>query len=379
MGKRELTMTVAGDLMLGGEFSRWYRSLCKTWVPAKIAQVFESDVVFANLECACSRRGRPIEGKNLHYCAPISFGALDRLNINVVNLANNHILDYGIEGVRDTMAELDRRGIRYGGVGQGLAEARRPVLIETARGSVAWLFFSWTNEWIDSVPAASESSTGVNPWQVDLAVQQVAAARREFAPDWLCVSVHWERVSAIIRVPTPSSEQGSWSKWGADLVVGHHTHCLQAGEMYRGKPIFYSLGNLMVSPFFRDSNRRLTYEPGVGTLRRMSLRERRTLVARLRLFDQGRVEVRMTPVLQNEFDPILTEPDESTRHAILDSWQRRSERVQRPDYALWYGGYRRWDELLKYVEELTDGGWRKVNWRTPWRFTHKLVTGQNRH
>ena len=98
---------LVGDVMTGGvlstEFDR-FRSHC---LPAATQTWFDADVVFANLECGVSNRGKPMEDKILTYAHPRTLRILAEMNVNVVSLANNHILDYGIEEAEDTMAALD--------------------------------------------------------------------------------------------------------------------------------------------------------------------------------------------------------------------------------------------------------------------------------
>jgi hypothetical protein len=379
VSNNKLTLTLVGDVMPGGVFSQRFGSLRNRFLPCSIRPTFKSDLVFANLECPCSNRGNPIEGKNLHYCLPESLDSLEILHVDVVNLANNHMLDYGIEAANETMRSLRTRGMHYGGAGHNLNAARRPAIVDTPQGPVAWLFFSWTHQWRDRVPAATADTCGVNPWKIDAAIDQVRQVRAEYDPAWLCVSVHWGEGLSLFPRPDSVNEARRLADAGVDLVVGHHTHCLQTAELYRGTPIIYSLGNFLFSPFHRAANRRLTYTPNEGDFCRMTRRERQTLVAKVALSRQEHPEVELVPLVQSAVEPILTLPDARTRRLILDGWQRRSRLVQHPQYAARYRLHRRLDELKKYWGDATEGGWRKLRWQTPLRISHKLLAGQNMH
>ena len=163
------------------------------------------------------------------------------------------------------------------------------------------------------------------------------------------------------------------------MIVGHHAHCLQGYEVYKGKPIFYGLGNFLCSRYLRLPNRRLTYE-GVGESRNRSQRERRTVIARVVFDDQRRVSVEYKPLFQLESPPILTLPSPRMERRIRRELTRYSRRLQAPNYDGWrFGMYRRTDEVRRMLEELREFGWRREygSLTTLKRVTRKLLSGKN--
>ena len=145
----QITFTLVGDLMLGGYFSEHFSDLKSRYIPAEIRSWFDSDVIFANLECVSSNIGKPLKNKIVTYCFPETLQVLNDLNVSVVSLANNHQIDYGIEASEVTRRLLDKRGIFYGGVGRNLAEARQPVVIKQKEQIIVFLFFI---DYSDSLP-----------------------------------------------------------------------------------------------------------------------------------------------------------------------------------------------------------------------------------
>jgi poly-gamma-glutamate synthesis protein (capsule biosynthesis protein) len=371
-------MTLVGDFMPGGVFSEDYNRWRDRFIPDAARVWFEGDVVFANLECACSNRGDPMPGKILVYSASEPLAVLAKLNARVVSLANNHILDYGIEAAQDTMAELDRLGIRYAGVGRTLAEARRPALLRTPKGLVAALCFSWTHQWVQGVPAASEDSTGINPLKLDHVLASIREVRREYEPRLVLVSLHWGEGKSHYPRPGAVREARAIAEGGADVIVGHHSHCLQGYEVHRGTPIFYGLGNFIASHYRKGPDQRLTHG-GPGVLRTRNLRERKTLVVKLTLHPGGEPKIELLPLVQGRDEPILEIPSAKLADSTLRHFERVSRRLRRARYAALYPMLRRWDEVVRIAEDVAEEGFRDLTWKTPLRTTRKLLTGRSMH
>jgi len=264
-----LTFSAVGDTYLAG-IRRWpdgYFVLADEEIGKKalnkVASYFlNSDVNFCNLEGVITNSGRPIAGKSNAYL--LSYPGMTRIlkkaGINVVALANNHILDYRWEALADTMARLDKVGIKYSGAGKNLAEARKPAIIEKEGMTIGLLSYT-TNLNLPMGFKASESKPGLNPIRVspffvpdhinkeDIEVMREDISKWHKKTDFLAISCHWgvsdQGTQTVARHQEIIAHYAVDA--GADMVIGHHTHALQPIELYKGKAIAYSLGNFSLS------------------------------------------------------------------------------------------------------------------------------------
>jgi AmmeMemoRadiSam system protein B len=201
-----------------------------------------SDLVVANLEgpitdkAPVSRDRGP--GEPDHYCftfAPEVAETLARHRINLVNLGNNHILDFGAGGLRHTRRYLDRAGVSYFGV-PGSPEGKSLV---KDLGGWKWGFISF-----NQFAAADVGST----------LKEIDRLKEE--ADFIVVYAHW----GLEYSQTPGPRVREWARsfvdHGADLVIGSHPHVVQEKESYRGKWIYYSLGNFVFDQYFRQDTAR---------------------------------------------------------------------------------------------------------------------------
>ena len=200
-----------------------------------------------NLEQPVTRSEERIEKQynfkmDSRYLETLRFGG-----VSLVHAANNHIFDYGVEGVRETMRSLDSAGIRYIGIGDNLDSARSLRIVRVKGRTVGFLGYYGSGDF-----AATATSPGVAPRIVSYVLSDIRRARTRV--DYLVVSFHW---GAELE-PEPEPWQVRLAHRaidaGADLIVGHHPHVLQGIELYRGKAIAYSLGN-----FVFGGNARHTY------------------------------------------------------------------------------------------------------------------------
>jgi len=167
---------------------------------------------------------------------------LDQAGIDGVTLGNNHILDAGTTGLDETMVHLDDAGIAHAGAGMDLAEAREPMVFDLGGMKVGVLSYlgvpNYDWAW------ATESAPGTAPLLQDLMEQDIKRLRPKV--DLVVVSPHW----GIEYMATPEPEQVDLAhaaiEAGADVFIGGHAHWPKGIEMYRGKPIYYGVGNFLL-------------------------------------------------------------------------------------------------------------------------------------
>ena len=167
---------------------------------------------------------------------------LDQAGIDGVTLGNNHILDAGTTGLDETMAHLDDAGIAHAGAGMDLAEARQPMIFDVGGTKVGVLSYMGVPnyEWA----YATKTAPGTAPLLQKMMEQDVKSLREEV--DLVVVSPHW----GIEYMATPEPEQVDFAHAaidaGADIFIGGHAHWPKGVEMYKGKPIYYGVGNFLL-------------------------------------------------------------------------------------------------------------------------------------
>ena len=191
-----------------------------------------------NLECpVVEHEVTPIDkcGPNLK-CSSKAITALKWAGFDAVTLANNHFLDYGDNGVTETLNALDKQGIGRMGGGKNLDEASRIFYIQVEGKKLAII-----NCCEHEFSIATGSSGGSNPLNIVRQYYAIREARRN--ADYVVVIVH----GGVELFWLPSKRMIETYRFfidaGADAVVNHHQHCYSGYEVYNGKPIFYGLGN----------------------------------------------------------------------------------------------------------------------------------------
>ena len=208
----------------------------------------KADYSIVNFECPVTRGAgeKPIvkHGPNLH-CSRKGVEALKWAGFQCVTLANNHFLDYGAEGVNETLKSLESFGINYVGGGVNLNEASK-TLYKQSGSEVLAIINCCEHEF----SIATDQSAGSNPLNP---VRQFAAIREaKEKADYVLVIVHGGHEHFQLPSPRMIETYRFFIDAGADAVVNHHQHCFSGYEIYQDKPIFYGLGNFC---FDRPSNR----------------------------------------------------------------------------------------------------------------------------
>ncbi|WP_246469747.1 CapA family protein [Cohnella nanjingensis] len=219
-----------------------------------------ADITAGNLEAPITKRGMPAENKQFVFKGkPEYLAGLKNAGFDVLSLANNHTLDQGWIGLRDTMDALDDAGLQHMGSGADDKEAFTPAILE--RGGIRVAYIGVSNVVPDISWKADRNHPGVaETYDTTRTVAAIRSAKE--VADLVVVMVHWgkERMDRPIDVQTNVGH--TLIDAGADLVIGSHPHVLQGFEAYKGKWIAYSLGNFVFTTPVKPS---LTQETGVLT------------------------------------------------------------------------------------------------------------------
>jgi poly-gamma-glutamate capsule biosynthesis protein CapA/YwtB (metallophosphatase superfamily) len=246
-----VTLMFGGDVTLSDHFEKTVGD-DHTWAFEKLDEYREADVAMVNLENPLTRSTLRRPNKQFNFKAdPEAVQVLTSGGIDLVNLANNHAMDYEAEGLIETLETLEKAGIHAIGAGKDIKEARRPEIIEVKGQRIA--YFGYYDA---DFHAADEKNPGTNPRYDERIAEDIQAIRDQV--DWIVVNFHW----GVELAQYPGDWQIELARFtidqGADLVVGHHPHVLQGAEIYKGRPIVYSLGN-----FIFGGNSRNNYDTAV--------------------------------------------------------------------------------------------------------------------
>lgn len=222
-----------------------------------------SDFNIVNLEAPITEKERKIlkTGPHLKADKSSALEVLKALNINVATLANNHILDYEEEGVLDTISFCNDNDILHVGAGKNMLDAAKILCLNTTQGKIGIINIA-ENEWA----SATNECAGGNGMDFINNHAQICEAKKEF--DFVFVIVHGGH--EYYNLPSPRAQKlyRFFIDSGADIVVGHHPHCMSGFEIYKGKHIYYSLGNFL---FTKPKDNRDWYE---GLILEINIRDR---------------------------------------------------------------------------------------------------------
>lgn len=339
--KNGMTLLAAGDILLNREDPE---SLLAEVAPA----LRQGDLVFSQVECSYSERGQrhDTRGWGGFRAHPRNVPAIAQAGIKVVSIAGNHTMDYGPDAFCDTIDHFKQNGVKTIGGGRNLAEARTPALFDVEGTKVAFLGYNSIikQEWV-----AGEDYPGMAPlrvktfyeqldWQpgtpskvwtlpvaADMqAVEQDIAAARGLA-DIVVVSVHWG-VHHQSDVAMYQIEAGHrMIDAGADLILGHHTHRLNPIGQYKGKFIFFGLGNFAFQsgkdpndPYLQITKQLYDTSP-LGKSAHKTNESRNSIMVKCEIEDRKVQRVSFRPCTANDkAEPRIVKPEDSFGQEIIE-------------------------------------------------------------
>ena len=309
-----------------------------------VREVFRrADISFCQSESSYSDKGSQ-GSSGLRGAAPADlrgYPTFKSIGFDVVSLARNHTMDWGQDALVDSMQRMRADGMQTIGVGADIDEARKPAILERAGTRIAFLgYCSVSPKSYYAVPgragvAPMRAITHYEPleddqpgtpckimtWPLRRDLDALVADVERVRPhvDIVVVSLHWgiHHIRGQIADYQPAVARAAIDA-GADIIIGHHPHILKGIEVYRGKVIFYSIGD-----FARDFNKDrkpdvewnreceevygiygATFAGGHG-----NSEDRFSMVANI-YFDKGRIE-------RVSFLPVVIELDDSGQQPIL--------------------------------------------------------------
>ncbi len=259
-----VVIQAVGDIMLAGSGERVFKKKGYDYPFAATAEILrQGDMVIGNLESPITVSGDEFIEKRFRFKVnPKAAVALKNAGFTHLSLANNHILDFGKEGLRQTLEILDNNAITHSGAGSDISSARKAGSNLIKGLKIASLSYSLTypKEFF-----AGAERAGTAPGYAQLFTADIELAKR--SADCVIVSFHWGSEGLDRPSPYQIAAAHKAVDAGADIVIGHHPHILQGVEHYRNGVIFYSLGNFAFGSMSRNSESsmiaRITFDRGI--------------------------------------------------------------------------------------------------------------------
>lgn len=234
----EVTLVAVGDVLFARGVKKQIERHGDDWLFGPTQKLTRSaDIALCNLECSLSNRGVPQHRRFQFRADAKCAGSLQRAGFDIISLANNHTMDYGREAMLDTADSVKKAGMLPVGAGKDRNEAQKLHIMK--KNDLRIGFLAFTDIWNGGIVRMGDRPT-VAGVDIDQIAAQIRSAKKQC--DCLVVSFHW----GIEYAKRPSERQKTLAHLsvdsGADVVLGHHPHVLQPTEIYRGKPIIYSMG-----------------------------------------------------------------------------------------------------------------------------------------
>ncbi|PKN67948.1 MAG: poly-gamma-glutamate biosynthesis protein [Deltaproteobacteria bacterium HGW-Deltaproteobacteria-15] len=210
------------------------------------------DVKIINLETSVTRSDDYWKGKGINYrMHPENIGSITAAGIDICSIANNHVLDWGYAGLRETLETLRKAKIRWAGAGMDLSEAQAPAFFEVeGKGRVVLFAFGSPSSGVPVNWGAAEQKPGINllSGYSDESIMRIRerVERVKRARDVVVFSVHW---GGNWGYGVPEGEVEFAHRLiddaGVDLVYGHSSHHAKGIEVYRERLILYGCGDFL--------------------------------------------------------------------------------------------------------------------------------------
>ena len=209
----------------------------------------QTDYTVANLEGPMTDKAIQSNRKLNHSTTSKALNCIEKMNANIWNLANNHIMDCGEEGCYETLKLAKKNNCTTLGVGKNIYEAEKSVIIDKD-GGIGIFSVTYTKDCVMS----DENKAGCVVWddfdRIEKSINDIKRLNR-----WCILIVHGGEEFSNMPMPHVRKRYMKYLDMGADIIVSHHPHVVQNYEIIGGKTIFYSLGNFVFDTDFQRGRR----------------------------------------------------------------------------------------------------------------------------
>jgi len=321
------------------------------------ATLQQADIGFCQLECNLTTRGARLpQVRHSHRSAPGTARVLRNAGFDVVSVAGNHCMDWGIDGLTDTIDNLSQADLTSIGAGLDIAAARRPAMVERNGIRTAFLAYSsilpegyWATDrragcapirahthYEQIEPDQPGTPPRVHTWafrdDLENLVRDIRSAKE--SAHAVIVSLHWgiHFVPSILADYQQEVARAAIDA-GADLILGHHAHILKGIDFYKGRGIVYSLGNfaidLRMTPEHasRKSFREIQalspgWVPDFDSLYNFPPDSRKTMILRAQIDTNGVTALQFYPaMINNNAQPEVLAPSDPRFAEVVEYLQ----------------------------------------------------------
>ena len=235
------TITAVGDLLIIDGLAQDLLGRNSEEAQEELKEILgESDLILGNLECPITDFDSKLPGELWNLKMDVRLAPLLSV-FSGLCLANNHILDYKWEGLKDTMRELNKIGVKFCGAGANIDEAEKPVIFNCDGFTVAMVAFTDRN-WYPAGPESAGSYT----WQRERSENLIRSLKEK--TDFVVAHMH----QGYEFIDYPGPEELSFARTlinaGVDLVLGHHSHTMMGAARKGPGVVVYGLGNFVFDP-----------------------------------------------------------------------------------------------------------------------------------
>lgn len=309
LNDRTWTLLAVGDIQLSREVGVKIDKYGADYPFEKTIDVTEdADITIGNLESPLTSGKSNPDPNSMVFGAEIkSIDGLKNAGFDLLNLANNHFSNQGQAGMNLTFETLNDNNIAYFGAGYNNLEAHQAKILTVDNIKIAFLGYT-DKDVLPSGSIATATTPGVAVMDKEEIKKDIAVAKTQ--ANVIIVSMH----SGHEYTPNPNGHQIDFARTaidsGADVVIGHHPHVVQAIEDYKGKKIFYSLGNFIFD------------QP-------WSTETKQGLMVKLTFDGKNLTKTELIPIkIENWSQPRILASDEPEYQAILNRIQTASEKLK---------------------------------------------------
>lgn len=240
-----VTLAFGGDVHFESEIAARLERSPQTTLGPIAKQLSAADVAMVNLETAVTTEGSAAPKTYTFRAPPVAFDALSAAGVDVATMANNHSLDYGKEGLRDSLVAANDHNFPVVGIGRDAAQAYAPHIVTVREQRVGFIGATQVldSHLVDEWTAGVDEPGLASAKKIDRLATSVRATREKV--DTLVVYVHWGRSLEKCPLDRQRDLARRLIDAGADVIVGTHAHRLLAGGLLRGRYVHYGLGNFV--------------------------------------------------------------------------------------------------------------------------------------
>jgi hypothetical protein len=312
----------------------------------------DADITIGNLENPLLECGEPVPGKCALRGSTGWAAVLKESGINALSLANNHMLDYGAEGITSTIRALKDAKLPYAGAGMNALEASAPLFLDVKDMRIAVL--ARTSVIVSSPSYATDTTPGVAFLDADEIKNTIGNCKKK--SDLVILSLHWGIEHYLYPSPFQKALARELIGYGADLIIGHHPHVLQGTEKIGKGIAAYSLGNFV----FDDIRWSFVDKKGQSQDRlvRLTGENRKTGILKVQISEENEFSYEFIPAIISPGGAIETDEDRDR----LKQYHRLCSSLHWPFYKPFWKMYSIKQEWVLRIMPMLAGKftWKKI-------------------